>query len=69
MKMYWMPSVEQDTFDQSDNGPSAVVAGTNHRNMNNLAFRNGFLNVGVLKHNRNWISLTKMLLKCSNFIL
>ena len=47
-----MPSVEQDTFDQSDNGPSAVVAGTNHRNMNNLAFRNGFLNVFVLKYNR-----------------
>ena len=48
-----MPSVEQDTFNQGDNGPSAVVAGTNHRNMNNLAFRNGFLNVGVLKYNRN----------------
>ena len=48
-----MSSVEQDTFDQCDNGPSAVVAGTNHRHVNNFAFRNGFLNVGVLKYNRN----------------
>ena len=48
-----MPTVEQDAFNQSDNGPSAVVADTNHRNVNNFAFRNGFLNVCVLKHNRN----------------
>ena len=54
-----MPSVEQDTFNQGDNGPSAVVAGTNHRHVNNFAFRNGFLNVCVLKYNRNWISVTK----------
>ena len=58
MKMYWMPPVEQDTFNQCDNGPSAVVASTNHGNVNNIAFRNGFLNVGVLKYNRIWISLT-----------
>ena len=58
MKMYWMPSVEQDTFNQGDNGPSAVVAGTNHRHVNNFAFKNGFLSVCVLKHNSNQISLT-----------
>ena len=44
---------EQNTFNQGDNGPRAIVAGTNHRNVNNFAFRNGFLNVGVLKYNRN----------------
>ena len=62
-----MPSVEQDTFNQSDNGSSAIVAGTNHRNMNNLAFRNDFLYVCVLKHNRNSINFNKSLITLPNF--